>query len=94
MAQDANVPQDDEGVKTSQVIDICEKIITKCWNDFFAQGDEISDAEIDKMDKLLYLVREAHTTATDAILQGRRVDVAMRSDDFDNEDYDNEEYQE
>jgi len=87
-------PKDDEGLKSQQVINICEYVIEACWDEIFAPDSadiRLTTDRIEKLKDILELSYQSHMTATSIILHGRKVNSALNEmNDEDFESYDSE----
>lgn len=89
------VPPDDYGIKSDQLLDVAEYVIKRCWDSVISvdQRDRMNKDELDYLVTILNTASKAHKLATDVILTGeaiqRSIDEQRGSDgeqDF-NDDY-------
>jgi len=92
-SKNSEVPDDDGGHKTSQVLDICNHIIDRCWNDLFLDVKEENEKSLDDLEKVLKLTYTSWSLALETIQNNvdaaRRVeDMLINLEDDDDDDYD------
>jgi len=71
---DDDVPQDDEGVKSQKVLDICGYAIDLAWEFVFSRDLE-DKPSIDELSQVMKLAGQAHILATDVILNSSKIDA-------------------
>jgi len=78
---DDEVPQDDEGVKSQKVLDICGYAIDKAWDMIFDR-DISEKLSVDELSKIMKLAGQAHILATDVIMNSSKIDSLEDGEDI------------
>jgi hypothetical protein len=78
MSDHQETPQDDSGIKPQQLLDICDKVIDRCWHEL---GSSSKELPLEHLEKILQLSMNAWSLA---------VNVFMHSNETEEQDDDDE----
>lgn len=88
----SNYLPDDNGIKADQVIDICDFVISRCWEEIFGEDVVQEDLNVQKLEYLMKTASEAFLKAAEVIVAGDKIGEITECDG--QEIYDEEEEEE
>lgn len=81
------IPEDDAGVKPQQLIEICDKVIDRCWHEVNGTNEQIP---LERLQKVVEVAISAWSLAVNVIMHSEGV----TEEDDDGEDKGKEPWQE
>ena len=87
----ADDQQDEAGIHSSQVLDICNHMISESWKMLF--NSDKKELTLDELHSILDLASNAHATAMDVLLSGLKIREGLQ-DSEDQDGYNDEDWNE